>query len=206
MDMEPLFRFAFENAGDATHGRDHILRVRKNALDIARSFPEADLQALEAAAILHDCGQREQLQDPAVDHACAGAQKADKLLTALGWDKDTRLIAVRAIRAHSNPLLAREAGIEASILFDADKLEMLGAVGLARALIWSNNAGYALIDAQGESFYSVALGDTRFASENLITPRARHLARERAALSQKYLEALLSETTLDEPSCPRQTQ
>ena len=202
MDMEPLFRFAFENAGDATHGRDHILRVRKNALDIARDYPGAQLQALEAAAILHDCGQKDQLQDPRVDHADAGAQKADSVLKELGWEKDLRLLAVKAIRAHSSPVLAREAGLEASILFDADKLEMLGAVGLARALIWSAGAGYALTDAQGESFYSVALGDTRFATENLITPKARLLARERAALSQQYLEALLTETTLDEPSCP----
>ncbi len=68
-EFQPLFDFALANLGDAAHGKDHILRVRRNALEIVRAYPAVDSSLIEAAAILHDCGQPEQNRDPRCDHA-----------------------------------------------------------------------------------------------------------------------------------------
>ena len=193
LDTQALREYAFSCIGDASHGKDHILRVRHNALAIAGSYPEADLEALECACLLHDCGRPEQIADPRVSHAAAGAEKAKVFLLAGGFEEAFAGRVSAWIAAHSDPYMAREAGLEARILFDADKLEMTGAVGILRAMMYSVQAGEAIYAPQGGSFYRTAMNDLAFAQNNLFTPEARKMAEDRLSLMDTFLRSLVRE-------------
>lgn len=190
---QTLLAYALDCAADVSHGEGHIRRVLKNALALAKGYPEADRDALAAAAILHDCAQAEQIADSSVHHAEAGAKKAERFLRGLGLSESFIERVCAAIAAHSSPERAGKAGIEARLLFDADKLDMCGAVGLSRALMYALDRGEALYSAEGESFWQVAQNDADFVEENLFTPEARALAARRLALSRAFLENLEDE-------------
>ena len=131
--IEDYVRQTIEGVADndhkIAHGWRHVDRVRRWALLIAKSEGAADLELLEAAALLHDIGlahvgQRSQ-------HAQVGAKVAAAFLQErqLFSEQETDLI-VDAVRNHNalggvSPL--------ATILRDADILDMLGAVGVMRA-------------------------------------------------------------------------
>ncbi len=79
------------------------------------------------------------------------------------------------------------------ILFDADKLEMAGAVGVARAVMYCADKGMALVDESAKNVWSVARGDMEFAKSRLFTPEARALAAERLEFMESFLEQLKHE-------------
>ena len=192
-DRQAIMDYAFSCVEDASHGRDHILRVRLSALSIAESYPEADRDALECACILHDCGRPEQIADARVSHAQAGAKKAEAFLLGRGFEAGFAARVGAWIAAHSSPEMARMAGLEARILFDADKLEMTGAVGVLRAMMYSVEAGEPIYAPEGESFYRTAQNDLAFARANLFTAEAKAMAADRLQRMEDFLSALVRE-------------
>ena len=185
--------YAIRCAADASHGKGHLLRVLLSAGHLAAAYPRADESALRLACLLHDCAQAEQLADPSVHHASAGAEKAAAWLKAQGAGEATVEKVRRAIDAHSSHEAASGAGIEAQLLFDADKLDMCGAVGISRALMYALDKEEELYAEEGESLYSVHKADREFVEKNLFTPEARKIAKERLLLSRTFLEALKKE-------------
>ncbi len=196
LNTDTLLKYALSCAADASHGEGHIRRVWTNALKLAKHYPDADTEVLTAAAILHDCGQAEQLRDPRVHHAEKGAGKAEAFLRSAGAGEAFARQVGKIIAAHSSPEMAAAAGIEAKLLFDADKLDMCGAVGLSRALMYALDNGEALYSPGEESFWSVAQNDGAFVEKNLFTPEARALAQERLKLSRAFLDSLKAETAV----------
>ncbi len=195
-DSGALLEYAKSCVCDVSHGEGHISRVVKTALLLARAYPEADVRALEAAAILHDCAQAEQQRDPRVSHAAAGAEKARKKLIELGYGAEFADKAARLIAAHSSPELAARGGTEAKLLFDADKLDMVGAVGLSRALMYSLEHGGSLAGDDENSLARVAAADAEFVQKYLFTPEARRIAGERIELSLDFLQSLDREANI----------
>ncbi len=198
-DISKLFEFAESCVCDASHDSGHIRRVLKNALGIARNYPEADVRLLTAACILHDCGRREQLET-GIPHSRAGAEKARAFLLENGCGAAFADGVYACIDAHSSHDLARAAGIEARILYDADKLEMTGAVGVSRALIYALEENEPLYAKDGESFWAQILTDMRFAGDTLLTPEARGTALTRTNLMRAFAESLKNEC---EGSCEK---
>jgi len=145
--MEPLSieeaREWYQDA-DPVHDFDHVLRVYRIAERLAE-VEGADLKIIRAAALLHDSqgsapGGEEEAR---AEHHVASARFAKQVLTQKGWP-ETKIKAVQhCILAH------RFRGdenvpetIEAQVLFDADKLDVLGAIGAARTI------AYAALDGQ----------------------------------------------------------
>lgn len=128
---------------DSAHGFDHVLRVRRLALRIAES-EGADLEVVSAAALLHDAGRAEQDRTGAC-HAQLGAQIARQ---ALAGQPTERVKAVsEAIAQHRFRTANAPTSLEARVLYDADKLDALGASGVARA--------YALAGARHQRLWAV---------------------------------------------------
>lgn len=128
---------------DSAHGFDHVLRVRRLALRIAQA-EGADLELVSAAALLHDAGRAEQDRTGAC-HALLGAQIARE---ALAGQPAERVEAVaRAIAQHRYRAANPPTSLEARVLYDADKLDALGASGVARA--------YALAGARHQRLWAV---------------------------------------------------
>ncbi|MBQ9409568.1 MAG: HD domain-containing protein [Clostridia bacterium] len=196
-EIQALWDYALSCCADVSHGEGHLRRVLAGSLKLADHYPAADRDVLMAAAILHDCAQGEQRRDPRVHHAAEGAKKAQAFLLRQGCDPAFSQRVFDVIAAHSSPVMASDAGLEAQLLFDADKLDMCGAVGLSRALMYALDMGEALYSAQGESFFSVAGADCEFVEKNLFTSEARRMADKRLRLSREFLLHLKDETNTE---------
>jgi uncharacterized protein len=125
---------------DAVHDFDHVLRVLALAERIARS-EGADLEIVRAAALLHDAG-REQAEAQGLDHAAFAADRAREILAGPPADKVEAV--AHAVAAHRFRTGPEPATLEAQVLFDADKLDAIGAVGVARAFAHGGAHGQRL--------------------------------------------------------------
>lgn len=119
----------FYDGADAAHDFDHVLRVLTLATKIARS-EGADVEIVRAAALLHDVA-RVETSVTGECHAQAGARRACKILREHPVERVEAVThAIAAHRFRQGPVPAT---LEAQVLFDADKLDAIGAVGIARA-------------------------------------------------------------------------
>lgn len=192
---------------DPVHGFDHIERVVALAERLAYS-EGADLEIVRAAALLHDIEGSHPAGDERGSHHVQSADLAGEILREQGWP-DERIRAVQhCIRAHryrdtSEP----PATIEAKILFDADKLDVLGAIGIVRVLGYAQQAGqpaYAPPSRQfietgqaepGEphSAYHEYLYKLRNVKNRLFTAEARQIAAGRDAFLDEFFQRLIEE-------------
>lgn len=121
---------------DSAHDVEHVYRVLYNALQIARDEENVDRDVLVAACLLHDIGRKEQFEDHTLCHARVGAVKAERFLREQGFGEDFAEKVANCIRTHRFRRSDPPRSIEAKILFDADKLDVTGALGIARSLMY----------------------------------------------------------------------
>lgn len=122
----------------AAHDIDHVLRVYNLALTIAKEESGVDLEILQAAVLLHDIGGAKEANDPDgnIDHAVVGAEMAGSILIELGFSSEQISHIKDCILSHRYRNDNEPKTIEAKILFDADKLDGVGAIGIARGYAW----------------------------------------------------------------------
>lgn len=198
--FEAMERYMLSCMEDSAHDAQHVYRVLYAALLISGEIPEADTELVIAAALLHDVGRREQFEDPARCHAQVGAEKAYAFLRGLGWEEARAQRVRRAISQHryrgDNP----PDTLEGQILFDADKLDVAGALGVARTLMYQgavntplyrmNGAGGLETGGEGGSFFQ----EYRFKLEKLYggfyTAAGRRLAQERRQAAEDFARSL----------------
>lgn len=189
---------------DAAHDPQHIYRVLYAALDIAGTEGGVDLDILIAACLLHDVGRAEQARDPALCHAEVGAEKARAFLTGLGWAEDRAARVGDCVLTHRTRTHRRPQSLEAKILFDGDKLDVTGAIGVARTLIYGGQIGQALyrVGADGAvlvdpdtppSFFREYNYKLRNVYGGFYTARGAELAAQRREAADRYYDALLRE-------------
>jgi uncharacterized protein len=183
---------------DAVHDFDHVLRVLALAERLALA-EGADLEIVRTAVLLHDVARGRQ-DGVSVDHASAGAALARGLLA--GQPADRVEAVVHAVAAHRFRAGPAPQTLEARILHDADKLDAIGAIGVARAFAYGGHrgqrvwgdvpAGYQEAeDTAGEHTpvheYHVKLAKIK---DRLLTESARRLAQDRHAVMVAFFERL----------------
>jgi uncharacterized protein len=190
---------------DSAHDTQHVFRVRKYALDIAAHEQGVDLAVLKAACLLHDIGRAEQYADPRVDHAACGAEKARVWLEGNGYGAEFAQAVSDCIHTHRYRSDNPPRSLEAKILFDADKLDACGAMGMARTLFYKAHVGLPLymLDESGAVLDGTAdTADTFFREykfklgklyDRFYTKRGEELAQSRRKAAQDFYEALLRE-------------
>lgn len=190
---------------DSAHDKEHIYRVLFQALEIAQTEPGTDCDVLIAACLLHDIGRREQFENPALCHAQVGSEKAARFLREQGFPHDFVQQVAQCILTHRYRQSAPPQSLEAKILFDADKLDVTGAVGIARTLIYEGIVSHPLYTLRPDGSVSNGEGDTapsffqeyKYKLERLYsqfyTARGAQLARQRQAAAVSYYENLLAE-------------
>ncbi len=119
-----------EGSGDAAHDYDHIVRVMALA-DTIQAREGGHLPTIWAAVALHDIGQARERRSGG-DHAQIGAEMAANLLTSTRFPQEAIAIVQQAIRDHRMTGNAVPQSLEGRILYDADKIDSLGAVGIGR--------------------------------------------------------------------------
>jgi len=115
----------------AGHGWLHIERVSRLAVKIALD-EGGDLDILLLAALLHDIAILKEIYE-GIDHAEEGAKISRSILKDLGIPDDMIEKVIYAIKVHRFGVNITPHTIEARILQDADRLDALGAIGIARA-------------------------------------------------------------------------
>ncbi len=190
---------------DSAHDREHVYRVLYTALMIAREEPEVDWEVLTCACLLHDIGRKEQFENPALCHAEVGAEKAFRFLTDNGFGEDFAERVRECIAAHRFRRNNQPRTPEAKILFDADKLDVAGAMGIARSLLYQGYTGTPLYNLSPDGEVLDGTGEReppffreyRFKLEKLYdrfyTRRGRELALSRRQAAVDFYEALLRE-------------
>jgi uncharacterized protein len=188
---------------DPVHGFDHVLRVYHLATHIAQA-EAADLPIVQAAALLHDANDNRLPQERSTHHHTS-AEFAAEILAAEGW-RPERIAAVQhCIRAHrfrdnSEPPHT----LEARVLFDADKLDAIGAVGVVRAVAYAithHNPAYAEpspqflesgqpVDDEPHSAYHEYVYKLSKLKDRLYTHTAQSIAAERHQVMKAFFEQL----------------
>jgi uncharacterized protein len=182
------------------HGIDHTVRVAALILRLARHYA-VDLSALEAAAWLHDIGRGL----PALNgggHGARSAQVATQVLPPLGFTPEQVALIRQAITDHPYSKGRMPASMEGKLLQDADRLDALGAVGIARTFAEGRDrALYAEEDPMGESR---PLDDHRYTLDHfgakllklpdgMHTPEARAIATQRVGLMRVFLKCFAAD-------------
>lgn len=206
-EFQTIEGYMLQQMADMAHDAQHVYRVFYTALDIAGRETEARRDIVAAAALLHDVGRAAQARDPALCHAQVGAEMAYRFLTReLGWDEG-RAGHVRAcVLTHRFRSDRPPESLEAKIVFDADKLDVTGAIGVARTLMYGGQVGQGLyrLDQDGRvltgtetapSFFREYDFKLRGIAGGLYTRRARELARGRQKAADDFYSALLAEVT-----------
>jgi len=189
---------------DPTHGFSHILRVHRLCETLAEA-EGADLKIVRAAALLHDvevkASEREQ-------HHLGAADFARRVLEEEDWPPDHIQAVEHCIRSHRfRDQQEQPRTLEAKVLFDADKLDALGSVGVVRALAYALQKGESVYDLPSRKFLKTGQKEPgeahtpyheyqyklRRLAGMLYTRTAKQLARNRSRRMKIFFEGLREE-------------
>lgn len=199
------------------HNLDHVMRVYNICLTLAKG-EKINHEVLEAATLLHDIGGAREAADKSgkTDHAIESSKMAEAILEEVGFSKKEIKHIQECIISHRFKNKKKPKSIEAKLLFDADKLDGLGAIGVARSFVWigKNNAHiykkvpdlkrYAeenlcgRIDGiiQDKSKHSPQIEyetKLKYIIQRLNTKKAKEIARERLKYFKEFLTRLEKE-------------
>lgn len=195
--------------GDATDGAHdvwHLRRVWAMAQRIA-AVEGGDLHVIEAACFMHDIINPPKDSPQRKQAARLSAEHASDFLTAQGMPEDSVKAVAHAIEAHSFSAGVKALTIEAKIVQDADRLEALGALGIARCFSVSGQMGASLFHGADPMGEARPLDDRAYAldhfevkllrvAETLHTDKARQMAQKRVAFMRSFRSQLLDEIAL----------
>jgi len=192
---------------DPVHGYDHVIRVYRMAEKLA-DVEGADLEIVRAAALLHDAAGSAPAGEKRSEHHNHSAEFAAEVLTKEGWSAEKIAAVQECIRAHRY----RNSGeppssIEARVLFDADKLDVLGATGAARTIAYAVLAKTPHFDEPSSQFlasgkevpgefhsaYHEYLFKLCKVKDRLFTSTARRIAEHRHQTLVSFFEELAAE-------------
>ncbi|MBU4332300.1 HD domain-containing protein [Patescibacteria group bacterium] len=200
----------------SAHDIDHIMRVYNLCLRLAKN-QDIDLDVLKAAALLHDIARVKEDDDPSgnTDHAILSSEMAVPILQELEFSGNRIKHIQDCIVSHRYRTGSEPKTEEAKILFDADKLDVVGAIGLARSFVWvgRNDAKiYQKVDIkeyiqdnlggkingriQDKTKHSPQIEfetKWKFLIDKLHTEQAKKICRERITFLKDFLERLEKE-------------
>jgi len=194
----------FRNAR-GSHDWDHTERVLQLCLRIGKK-EGADLGILKIAAVLHDIGREEEdNSNGKVCHDERGAELAGKILERQGFSADVIDRITHCIQTHRFRRNRRPESLEAKILFDADKLDSIGAVGIGRAFLFAGEVGARLHDpdiivgrtkpySREDTAYREFLVKLSKIQSRMFTREGRRIAGERHRFMVEFFARLNRET------------
>jgi len=185
------------------HDFSHVERVYNLALSIGKK-EGADLGILALSALLHDIGRKAEMKSRGkFCHAEKGAELAKKILNKYKLDSDIIDQVVHCIISHRYRNQHIPKTIEAKVLFDADKLDSIGAVGVARDFLFAGYLGNSLytgnelkiIKSGQDGCYSkedTAILEYEFKlkkiKDRILTKTGKRLANNRQAFMTAYFK------------------
>lgn len=189
---------------DASHDFQHIERVRKNALEILNTNTQADREVVELAVLLHD------VSDPkyAKNQEKSEETRIIQLLN-LPDEKVKHIKEVIRSVSFNGGNEEKPESIEAEIVRDADRLDAIGAIGIARTFAYGGAKGRKLYDASETPRTNMSVEEYRsketssithfyekllLLADGMLTDKGKELAKERHAFMELFLDNLRKET------------
>lgn len=194
-----------ECMNDTVHDKLHVFRVVSYAAQIAEKTTEAHYDIVIIAAMLHDIGRIDEQRNPNLCHAEVGSQKAYDFLLKQGYSEQVAKHVYECILTHRHKKGLIPQSIEAKIVFDADKLDLIGAVGCARAILFGGQIDEPLYCIGKDGLPTKGTPDEEPSlfreyhrklcnlSEKLYTIAAKELAISQQDVMNQYFESLISE-------------
>ena len=161
------------------HGVDHSLRVYRNAITIAESYPECDLRIVMLSSLLHDVDDHKLFHTENNENARTFLQSQN-----IGEDEIELICKIINGVSFSKNRGKRPDTLEGQIVQDADRLDAIGAIGIARTFAFGGKNGRS-IETSLQHFYDKLL----LLKDEMNTEAAKEIARMR----HEYMEGFLKE-------------
>ncbi len=184
------------------HDKYHVERVYNLAIRLARE-EKADTDIVTAAVLLHDIARAQEDEGTINDHASEGAKMAQRILEEVNFPKQKIPKVIHCIETHRFRKGLTPKTLEAKILQDADRLDIVGAIGIARVFTrggWSNKPIHdptikpkAKYDGKSETSTNHIHEKLLKIRDTINTKTARKIAEKRHAYVEQFLERLLKE-------------
>ncbi len=188
------------------HDMDHTMRVYNNAITLYEMERSGNIEIIRLGALLHDIARPEEMNSKGkICHAALGAANAVTILTDFGITDQEFLTKIsKVIHRHRYRGSHRPRSIEDKIVYDADKLDSIGAVGIGRAFHFAGRVGARLHNTREEalnseeysnndSAYREYLVKLRDVPKRMLTESGRQLAEKRADFMHSFFERLNDE-------------
>lgn len=206
---EERFRACLDGPSDAAHDITHVERVARWSLRLA-ALEGADPATVWAAAWLHDLVHVPKNSPDRSRASVLSAEAATRFLESQGWDASPVAAIAHAIAAHSFSARIEPQTVEAGVVQDADRLEALGAIGLARCLMLGGQMGSRLVDPADPWARNRPLTDDRISVDHFFakllglpatmrTEAGRREADRRVTLLRTFLRELAREAGFPDP-------
>lgn len=198
-----LLPHAGDANGDGSHDTSHLQRVWKNAAAI-QAKDGGDAHVLFAATMLHDCVPTEKNSPLRAQASRLSAERAARVLGELSWPQAKIEAVAHAVAAHSFSAGIEPLTLEAKTLQDADRLDAIGMLGVARCFYVAGRMGSALYDPLDPHASERPLDDRRYALDHFRakllklasgfrTVTGARLARLRHERLQRFLDEFADE-------------
>lgn len=180
---------------DGAHDGNHLERVWRNAQQLLEQHPEADALVVLAACYLHDLVNLPKNDPERAQASRRSAQLARHQLSWMEFPADRLDAVAHAIEAHSFSAAIEARTLEAKIVQDADRLDSLGAVGLARLFYIAGLMGSALAHGDDPLASARPLDDRAFALDHIVVKLAKLPAMMQTEAGRRLGEQRLGELT-----------
>ncbi len=190
------------------HAFDHTERVYELCKHIGEK-ERADVEVLLIAAYLHDIGRIDQdSSNGGVCHAEAGAKRAKKILENYNLPKEKLENIIHCIETHRFRGDNKPKTLEAKVLYDADKLDSLGAVGIGRLFFFASEVGAYLHNkdievektkpyTKDDTAYREFLVKMKFVKDKIITNEGKKIAEGRHNFMVDFFDRINKEVSGD---------
>jgi uncharacterized protein len=176
---------------DGAHDTNHLHRVWRNATLLMDDYPEADALVVLAACYLHDLVNLPKNHPERHLASRQAAQLASRQLAEMGFPADKLAATAHAIETHSFSAGIKPETIEAKIVQDADRLDALGAVGLARMFYTAGRMGCALAHADDPMALQRELDDKAYSLDHIDIKLATLPAKMQTAAGRRLGQSRL---------------
>ena len=184
-------------SNDGAHDIAHLMRVWANAFAIANA-DGGDREVIAASVLLHDCVAVEKNSPQRAQASGLAAARARGILALLGWQQTRIEQVAHTIAAHSFSAEIAPHTQEARVLQDADRLDAIGMIGVARCFYTAGRMGSALYSAEDPRALHRDLNDAAFAldhfrakllrvGEGFQTPTGVAMAKERTRRIAEFM-------------------
>jgi uncharacterized protein len=204
LDDIMAFSKACFSSARGSHDWDHTERVYKLCMKIAEE-EKADKELLAIAAWLHDVGRTYQDESRgSLCHAEKGVEIAEAVLQDYPLSQEKKNNLLHCIKSHRYRGACKPETLEAKILYDADKLDAIGAIGIGRAFLFAGEVGARLHNPHilPEDTDPYSIEDTAFREfklklskirDRMMTKEGKRIAADRHAFMESFFQRFLEE-------------